>query len=192
MANRDNPMGFRPAQGIGSQHVLKLFRVDATGNATYDLGVGDVADLDGYGVNAASADAGVSAAGIVVAVYDKYKCICGAPGSLVTTQYLTKATDGWALVALAIPGAVFICQDDGSAALDEDSIGLTSDHKGASTNPVNTTTGKSTHELNATTGGLQFRIIGLVDEPGNAWGVNADLYVVFNESAFGASAAASV
>jgi len=189
MANRDNPCGFRPAQGIGSQHVLKYFRVDATGNGSYPLHVGDVVDLDGYGVCVAAADAGVSVAGICVAVYDSNGVPCGAPGSSISTKYLSAATDGWALVALAIPGAVFIAQDDATAELDEDSVGLTTDHVAGTGSTV---TGVSAHELNATTGGLQFRIIGLVNEPGNAWGGNADLYVTFNESAFGVSGAASV
>lgn len=189
MANRDTPIGFRPAQGIGGDHVYKMFRVDATGNATYNMFVGDVLDLDGYGVNVASADAGVSAAGICVAVYDSNGVPCGAPGSSVSTKYLPLATNGYALVALAIPGAVFIAQDDASATLDEDAVGLTTDHvRGTG----DTATATSRHELNATTGGLQFRIIGKVEEPNNAWGAWNDLYVVFNESAFGVSAAASV
>jgi len=189
MANRDTPCGFRMAQGIGSQHVLKMFRIDATGNASLNVGIGCVMDLDGYAVNVASADAGVSAAGICVGVYDSNGVPCGSPHSSTSTKYLAAATDGYALVALAIPGAVFVAQDDGSGTTTEDSVGLTTDHVAGVTN---TTTGVSAHELNGTTGGLQFRILGLYPAPGNAWGVNSDLMVTFNESAFGCSAAASV
>lgn len=187
MANRDNPIGFRPAQGIGSQHVLKYFPVDvANGTALF---VGDVVDLDpNGGVIPAAADAGVSAAGVCVGVYDTNGVPCGSPNSAVSTKYLTVSTRGYALVALAIPGAVFVTQaSDGS--ISENDIGATADHVAGT---GDTTTARSRHVLNSSTGGLQFRILGHVDEPNNAYGADVDLYVVFNESAFGASAAASV
>lgn len=192
MANRDNPMGFRPAQGIGGDHVYKKFRVDATGNGTYAMGIGSLADLDGYGVNCTTAGPDVSAAGVVVAVYDSNGVPCGAPGSSVSTKYLPAATDGWALVALALPGNVFIGQMSTGASLDEDSVGLTTDNIGDGTNAVSTTTGHATDELNSTTGQGQFRIIGKVDAPDNEWGAHVDVYFVFNESAFGGNSAASV
>lgn len=187
MANRDTPIGFRPAQGIGSQHIFKLFRVDSN-NAT-NVFVGDVMDLDGEGVGPAAADAGVSAAGVCVALFDTNMISIGHPNSAVSTKYLPSSTAGWALVALAVPGAVFVCQDDASATLTNDDVGATADHVAGT---GDTTTSRSRHELNATVGGLQFRILGLVKNPSNAWGANADLYVVFNESAFGCSGAASV
>ena len=187
MPNLDQPIGFRPARGIGSQHVMSLFRVDSN-NATA-LYVGDVVDLDGEGVGPAAADAGVSAVGVCVAVYDSTMNPCGAPNSSSSTKYLAASTAGYALVALAIPGAVFICQDDASATLTNDDVGQTADHVAGT---GDTTTARSRHELNATVGGLQFRIIGLVDKPGNTWGANAELYVTFNESALGVSAAAAV
>ena len=187
MANRDNPMGFRIAQGIGSQHIYKMFPVDS-GNGT-NFFVGDVADLDpNGGVIPAAADAGVSAAGVVVALYDSNGVPVGHPNSSVSTNYLPLSTAGFALVALSIPGAVFKAQVIHTATLAATDIGATADHTAGT---GDTTTACSRHELSAT-GGLQFRIIGLVAEPNNAWGTNADVYVVFNESAFGASAAASV
>ena len=188
MANRDNPMGFRPARGIGSNVVESLFPVDVANGTNFF--VGDVADLDpNGGVIPAAADAGVSAAGVVTALYDTNMIPVGAPGSAVTTKYLPLSTRGYALVALAIPGTVFIAQDDAAAALAEEDIGQTTDHVAGA---GSTTTAVSNHELNGTVGGLQFRILGLVNKPGNAWGSNAEVYVTFNESAFGVSAAAAV
>lgn len=188
MANRDNVMGFRPAQGIGSQHICKFFPVDVANGTNFF--VGDVADIDpNGGVIPAAADAGVSAAGVVVALYDTNMVPVGAPNSAVSTKYLPSSTRGYALVALAIPGAVFIAQTATAAtAYTEDDIGATADHVAGT---GSTTTARSGHEL-TTLGGLQFRVLGLVDSPDNSFGQHADIYVVFNESAFGVSAAASV
>ena len=187
MPNRDTPIGFRPARGIGSQHVYARFRVDVS-NATA-IFIGDVIDLDGEGAIPAAADAGVSVVGVAVGLYDTDGHPIGHPNSLVTTDYLTATTAGWVLVALAIPGAVFIAQTQTGTTPTNDDIGLTSDHIATA---GDTTTAKSRHELTHSGGGLQFRIIGLVKEPGNAWGLNNDLYVVFNESALSASGGASV
>ena len=187
MANRDNPSGFIPAQGIGGDHVYKMFRVDSV-NATAVF-VGDVMDLDASGVGPAAADAGVSAVGVCVAVYDSDGLPCGSHNSSVATKYLPASTAGFALVALAIPGNVFICQTQTGTTPTDDDIGLTSDHVAGA---GDTTTARSRHELTYSGGGLQFRIIGKVDKPGNDYGEHVDLYVVFNESAFGVSAAASV
>lgn len=192
MANRDTPNGFMPATGVGSHIQYRRFRVDATGNGTYNMGVGSLADLDGYGVNCTTAGPDVSAAGVVVAVYDSAGNPCGSPSSTVATKYLTAATDGWALVAMATPGAIFIGQMSTGTALDEDAVGLITDNIGDGTNAVNTTTGFATDELDSTTGQGQFRIIGLVNEPGNSWAEHCNVYFVFNESAFGPNSAASV
>jgi len=192
MANRDTPMGFYPASGVGSPHQYRRFRVDATGNATYNMGIGSLVDLDGYGVNCTTAGPDVSAAGVCVAVYDSSGNPCGSPNSTVSTKYLTLGVDGYALVALATPGAVFIGQMSTGTALDEDAVGLITDNIGDGTNAVSTVTGFATDELNSTTGQGQFRIIGLVNEPGNSWGAHCNVYFVFNESAFGPNSAASV
>ena len=59
MPNRDTPIGLRPAQGIGSQHVLKMFPVNSAN--TTAVFVGDVMDLDGNAVGPAATDAGIAA-----------------------------------------------------------------------------------------------------------------------------------
>ncbi len=190
MPNRDNPMGFRVAQSIGSQPVYKRFLIDSSnGTAVF---VGDVMDLNALGsVRPAAADAGVSAAGICVALYDSDGHPIGHPNSSVSTNYLGSSTAGYALVALALPGAVFIAQAQTGQTPASEDIGETTDHVAGA---GDTTTAGSRHELNFSDlgTGLQFRIIGLVDNPSNTWAEHADVYVVFNESAFGVSAAASV
>ena len=129
--------------------------------------------------------------GVCVAVFDSNYIQCGHPNSSVSTKYLTASTAGFALVALALPGAVFIAQTDNSATPTNDDIGATCDHVAGT---GDTTTARSRHELDGSDigTGLQFRIIGLVNHPSNAWGEFNDLYVVFNESALSASGQATV
>lgn len=190
MANRDTPCGFRVANGVGSEPVYKRFPIDSS-NST-NVFVGDMMDLNAAGsVRPAAADAGVSAAGVCVALYDSNGIPIGAPGSSVSTKYLPLSTAGYALVALAIPGVVFIGQLDSGTTPTSADIGATCDHVAGT---GSTTTGISAHELDASNigTGLQTRIIGIVDEPNNSWGEHVDVYFVFNESAFGTSAAATV
>jgi len=187
MANRDTPIGFRPAQGIGSQHVYKMFRVDSN-NATAVF-VGDVLDLDGEGVGPAAADAGVSAAGVCVALFDSEGIPVGHPNSSVSTKHLTASTAGFALTSLAMSGTVYIVQTQTGETPTVDDIGLTSDHIATAGDTVTST---SRHELTHSGGGLQFRIIGKVEQPNNTWAEHVDVYVMFNESAFGVSGEASV
>ncbi len=181
MANRDTPIGFRPATGVGTPHQVRRFPV-ASSNGT-NLFVGDVADFDGTAVGPAAADAGVSAVGVVVAVYDSNGVPCGAPNSSVSTKYLPASTAGYVDVALALPGAVFIAQAQTGQTPAANAIGATTDHVAGT---GDTTTATSRHELNCgdLNTGAQFLILGKVDEPNNSWGEHVDLYVVFNESAF--------
>lgn len=182
MANRDTPVGFRPAANVGKSHIYQFFPIDASnGTAVY---VGDVVTMNAAGsVRPAAADDGTSVAGVVVALYDSNKIPVGEWASSTSTRYLGASTAGYALVALAISGAIFVAQGQTGQTPAATSIGASTDHVAGA---GNTTTGRSGHELNFSdlnTGG-QFLIIGLVDEPNNSWAENADVYVVFNESIF--------
>lgn len=187
MANRDNPIGFRPAKGVGVTHQYMEFVV-TTGNGT-NIFVGDVIDLDGTSVAPAAADAGVSVVGVCTDIKDVNGVSIGHPNSAVSTKYLPLSTAGIIVVALAIPGAIFLCQADASATLAATDVGATADHVAGT---GDTTTAVSKHELNATTGGLQCRILGIVAEPNNSWGANVDLCVTFNETALSGAGEASV
>lgn len=189
MANLDQPIGFRPAMGIQNQHVYFTFPVDV-GNATA-LFVGDVMDFDGTAVIPAAADAGDSAVGVCTGILDSNGVPIGHPNSSVSTKYLPTTTAGFAIVALAVPGAIFVCQADDDTALSSSHIGATGDH---SAGAGDTVTAVSRHELDASNvgTGLQFRILERVREPNNAWGTNTDVYVVFNESALGCAGKATV
>lgn len=189
MANRDTPMGLRPAVGISKNHVEMLFPIDSS-NGT-NVFIGDVVVANAAGsVRPAAANDGTSVVGAVVALYDSNKIPLASWASSTSTRYLATSTAGYALVALGLPGAVFIGQVQTGQTPAATSIFATTDHVAGS---GNTTTGVSGHELNFSdlnTGG-QFLILGLVDEPNNSWAEHADIYVSFNESLFAGSGKAT-
>jgi len=174
MANIDNT-GFRPATSLIP---VRRFPVTAAGNATYNLFVGDAVKPESTG-GVCPLDAGATgndlALGVIVALYDSSGIPVGAPGSSESHKYLTLATAGYADVALAFSDSVFIGQSQTGT-----SYGVADTF--ASPNIVagtgDTTTARSGHELGAT-GGVDTLILGKVDEPGNSWGVNVDVYFVF-------------
>jgi|SRR3990167_1243778 len=189
MPNRDNVMGFRPAHGVGRQHVYWEFSINAAnGTAVF---IGDVVKLVAAGaVNPSAAGDATIVAGVVTQLFDTNRVTIGHPSSVVATKYLPASTAGYAIVALAIDGAIFIAQGQTGQTPAAADVGATTDHVAGA---GDTTTAVSKHELNfgdLNTGG-QFRIMGLVDEPGNTWAENADVYVMFNESAFMGSGAAT-
>lgn len=168
--------GFWPANEIPSQEVL--FIVDsASGTATFR---GDVVKAVAAGaVNPAAAGDATIVIGVVMEVFDTNMIPCGRWGSLVSTKYLTSSTAGYALVALATPGRIFICQTD--TILTAAAIFASTDHVAGA---GSTTTGESNHTINGAdlnTGGQVF-IIGKVDDPTNDITLaGAKWMVMFNE-----------
>jgi len=183
MANVQNT-GFIPA-GVAGNHIVVLrFPVDSSnGTAVY---VGDIMANNAAGsVRPAAADAGVTAVGVCVGVYDSNGVACGAPGSTETNKRLSALTAGFADVALALPDAIFVAPFGASYTPTSADIFGSIDHVATA---GNTTTNRSGHVLGGV-GGInteaQFQILGLVNEPNNAWGTYCDVYVRFLESAFG-------
>ena len=181
MANRDNT-GFRPARSTGAPHVILRYPIDSS-NGT-NVFVGDVVTANAAGsVRPAAAGDATSVAGIVVALYDNNSIPVGAPASLTANKYLGSSTAGYADVALALPGVIFIAQGQSGQTYAASAVNATTDHV-AGTGVTSTAT--SGHELDLSdlnTGG-QFIILGIVNEPNNSAGINTDLYVMFNESIF--------
>lgn len=179
MANIDNP-GIRPADRKPSQELE--FPVDvSSGTAMY---VGDVVTANAAGsVRPAVADDGTSVAGVVVGIKDTNGIPIGAHNSVVSTKYLSATTVGKALIALALPGRVFIGQSQTGQTPAEADIFSTTDHVAGA---GNSTTAKSGHELNMSdkNTGAQCLIVGKVDDPGNSYGEHVDLRFVFHESIF--------
>lgn len=180
--------GLRPVSGGQNNVRVMRFKCDGSAN-TLAIGIGTVVQADaGGGVIASVAAAGLGNVGVVVGIYDTNQIPVGHPSSAVSYKYLPASTVGYVDVALALPETLFVGQ---SAAT---SYAATDVFVGVNlvVAAVNTTTGHSGHNLGAT-GGSDFRILGKVDNPNNAWGaVNCDVYVIFLKSIFGQGTGASV
>ena len=180
--------GIRPL--IGGQNNIRVRRFYLDGSANnLAIGIGSVVQADaGGGVIASVAAAGLGNVGAVVGLYDANQIPVGHPSSAISTKYIPASTVGYVDVALALPGTVFVGQ---SAAT---SYAATDVFVGVNlvVAAVDTTTGHSGHNLGAT-GGSDFRILGKVNNPNNAWGaVNCDVEVIFLKSIFGQGTGASV
>ena len=180
MANRDRT-GFRPLRRLSGGPVpVKRYIVDSSSSTA--LAIGDVLDTNAAGsVRPAAADAGLSAIGVCVAVYDSKGVPCGAPNSSVSTKYLTASVAGYADVALGLPDCIFVAQTVTGQVPTVACINATTDHTAGTYNAY---TAQSGHELTFSdlATGLQFRIMGIHDVADNSWGEHVDLEVVFNES----------
>lgn len=179
MPNIDNT-GFRPAVP-NSDKVRRYPVTTSNGTALY---VGDAVKPESAG-GVTPLDAGATgndlALGVVVALYDSAGIPVGAPGSSVSTKYLAASTAGYADVHLATPGEQFIGQSQtGTSYAATDIFAGVNIVAGAGS----TTTARSGHELGAT-GGTDCVILGKVNEPSNAWGVNVDVYFSFLSSYWG-------
>lgn len=171
--------GFWPAEKQTRKDVL--FPVDAAnGSAIYR---GDLVKMVAAGaVNASSAGDANIIVGSVLEILDSNKRPVGSWYSSVSTKYLPASTAGYVLVALALPGRLFIAET--GTIITSAAIGASTDHVVGS---GSTTTGESGGYINAgdlNTGGQVF-IIGPVDDPLNDITLaSAHWYVMFNESIF--------
>lgn len=176
--------GFYPAVFGGARTVVWWFPITTGNGAT--IFVGDVVrnQADG-GVIRAAADSGTAQVGVVVGLYDTNKIPIGAPGAAVTTKYMPASTAGFAAVALALPSAIFIGYAGSNANFSAvTDIFASADHVNTA---GSTTTAVSGHVLNGSILNTEanFQVLGIVDEPANAWGANVALYVRFLESMWG-------
>ena len=185
MANASNT-GFRPAYKLGGGNVpVMRFPITAAGNASKNVFVGDVMIKEStYGsVLPAGAAAGTTIVGVCVALYDSKGVPIGSPGSSTSTKYLASATAGYADVALALPDCIFIAQSQTSLATTE-IFGTIANYYAAG----DTTTAHSNHEL-ATASAIdtddECQILGIVNSPDNAWGLDVKVYIRFLASHWG-------
>lgn len=175
MANQSRK-GIFPLNHVEGQDFL--IPVDSS-NGT-NMFIGDVVKFVANGaVNPAAAGDANIVAGTVVELLDSNKIPVGLWNSSVSTKYLPSSTAGYALVALALPGRVFIAQSD--TVLTTAAIAASTDHVAGS---GSTTTGQSGHTINGAdlnTGGQVF-IVGQVNDVTNdITAANAKWYVIFNE-----------
>ncbi len=182
MANRDRPIGFIPVRKLdGGKIPTKRWKVNT---ADANLFVGDAVKKDAAGgVEVAAASDGILIVGVVEGLQDSNGVAVGSHGSSISTKYIPSGSSGFAIVALALPDAVFRIQANGT----------TNEADIWNTAPMvvtggNTTTERSQTELNTSSQSSsateELLIIGKIEEPGNAWGLNVDLEVVFNESSW--------
>ena len=176
--------GFYPA-GVAGNHIVVLRFPITTGNGA-TIFVGDVVrnQADG-GLIRAAADSGTAQVGVVTALFDTNSIPIGHPMAAVSTKYMAASTAGYADVALALPDAIFIAYAGSNTNFSADTaIYASADHVNTA---GSTTTAVSGHVLNGSALNTEanFQVLGIVAEPGNAWGANVALYVRFLESMWG-------
>jgi hypothetical protein len=182
MANSDTPMGFVPYRHLGGGVIRAAQGYKLDGGYATDLFRGDAVVLTS-GYIARAADNSATILGIVKGF--KYRA---SDGSIVITDrwIASTATLGDEDVEVEVytdPMISYKCQSDtGTAYVDATHKGgvfdVELDHAGS------TVTGQSGMELDLNdTGTGQFLVVGLIDEPNNAAGVNAKLEVLIKESA---------
>lgn len=172
MENVDSPKGFGLLYG-SERYVFQPYDVDSSNGGTIALGDSVTQEADGNVTRSSAGDAN-SVVGVVVSCYNSNGAVL---------RYIPASTAGSVLVALALPGAKFIVQDDASAALTTAAIGATADHVDAA---ADTYRAISQQELDASNVGVgtQMRIVDVLDTPNNSAGNNADWIVTFVESAW--------
>lgn len=186
MANVDRVYGgFQPAFTFGGARV-PVWRFPVYASHAANLFVGDVVEALSTGnIQEAAAGAGDSVLGVVVALYDTNGNPIGSPNGSVSTKYLPLSVGGYADVALALSDCVFRGQGDtaGTAPAEADLFSDCDFVAGVGSTVI----ARSGYELDASNLGTPgtetgCKIIGLVDEPSNAWGEHCEMYFVFAES----------
>lgn len=170
MANKDNPRGFWPHSHLCGGEIRMNEYTLTTGATVYK---GDVLKIVAGGtVEAAAADIGLAAIGIAADFVDD-----------------SASAGGKKVLVYDDPYIIFGCQmDDVGTASTAADIGQTANHL---VTAGNATTKMSGHELDMSDigTGAQFKVLGLIAEPENAWGANCDVKVLFNEHLYKAAVA---
>lgn len=179
MANRDST-GFRIE--AGGQNNVRVFRFPVTTSNGTNLFLGDTVKPESNGgVTPLTAGGTGTGMGVVVGLYDSNGVPVGTHSSSVSTRYLPSSTAGYCDVALALPGTIFVGQSQtGTSYAATDIFAAVNLIAGTG----NTTLGVSGHELGAT-GGTDFLLLGIINEPSNSYGVNVDMAFSFLSSFWG-------
>jgi hypothetical protein len=169
MANANAPRGFWPLRHLGGGTIRANEYTIATGY-TSDIFKGDlVKRVTGGGIELAAAG------NRFVGVFDGVSYV-DASGNQKYSSYWPNTTTATYIKAMVYddPMITFGVQSNGSTVAAD--YGELADHVAGS---GSTTTGVSGHELNGTssTATAGFRILGKLDQPGNAVGTNVNLEV---------------
>jgi hypothetical protein len=179
MANADKPRGLVPLRHLAGGVIRTNEYTIATGYNTI-IGRGDPVHLVADGVlervAATNAD--------ILGVFDGCQ-YTDANGQQQYSPYWPASTTATNIIAHVYddPWIEFGIQvQDGT--LDQTAVGANADF--ATVGNASTTTGQSTVELanSVGSGAAQCRILGLVNDPENAWGANCDVRVLINEHVF--------
>jgi len=177
MANLDAPNGFTPIRHLtgGEIRMEEMIILKETAGAMFS---GDVVMMTADGViKVGTTTAGLAAVGIFAGC--KFR---NAAGQVVYSPYWPAAqptlNDEDAVgYVYSDPNIVFAAQTTGAAVKVDNGALLDLTATAGST-----ATGRSAMEVNeGASSEDQFRQIGLVNKPGNAWGANAEIEVVFHE-----------
>jgi len=184
MANADAYMGFQPMGHvynsristrkfeIASGYAVNIFTGDTVVLTTGKLAIGAVNSAVLLGVFAGCQF--LDASGVPGARFSPYW-----PASTVTTGAVAAIAHVW-----CDPGIIYRCQSDTTTAY-VDATHLMTYADCILTHAGSTLTGISGMELDlAAESDAQFQVLGLIDEPGNAVGVNAKLAVRLRKSMF--------
>lgn len=170
MANKDNPKGLWPYAHLSGGEIRTMEFVVTTGVTIFK---GDVLKIVAGGtVEPAAADIGATAIGVAAGHVDD-----------------SASAGGKKVLVYADPNIIFGAQmDDAGTASTAADVGATANHLVTAGSSV---TKMSGHELDMSDigTGAQLKIIGLIPEPGNDWGANCDVAVIFNEHFFKAAVA---
>ena len=180
MANRDNPSGFMPFRHRGGG-VIRSNKYEFASAYGTSLFTGDAVILSSGDVAIAAQDSGT-----LLGIFAGCEWTA-SDGSKVFSPYwpASTATLGSSRVKAFVwddPMISFRCQCETSstyakATHDGNAYDIELDHAGSAI------TGQSGMEIDLTDQGTgQFIVLGLIDEPGNAVGVNAQLEVMIKES----------
>ena len=171
MANKDSARGFWPVKHL-TGGLIRPNKYSITTGYTTDIFKGDAVKLVAAGTIEAAA-AGNRFLGVFAGC--EYT---DASGNVIFKKYWPNTTTATNIKAYVYddPNIVFGIQQATGGSVAATDVGLLGDHVAGTGSTV---TGQSAHELSGTitTGAAGFRVLGLWDSPGNAYGEHANLLV---------------
>ena len=177
MANVDAPNGFTPVRHL-TGGTIRMEEMPIASAEAASIFSGDIVELQAGGtIKVGTATSGTAACGVFAGV--SYTASDGTPifSKMWTGGTVTDGSADAIAYVYADPMIVFRAQTAGVAAQTENGALLD-----LTATAGDTSTGRSRQEINeAASTEDQFRQLGLVKKPDNAWGANAEIEVVFHE-----------
>ena len=174
MANVDAPVGFWPIKSLSGDMPTPI-EVYVDSSQAVNIGKGAVVTRESDGNVAFGGSSGTydstklaQCVGVVLGCFDSNR---------KPLKYLPSSTAGY-LMVMPVKNVLFGCQSDGSVV--QADIGVVRALVYDNSVPCNTTTGNSTTEVSYTTSSNPVvKVLDKVNTPGNDWGTNVNLEVIF-------------